>query len=611
MGGKGSRRRFAHPLGRSRAKVEQVGPSSTKGGTHGRLEPMRWGAGLLLTCVFAATAIAQMPDVVATEVDAVADLLGSEVPEPSASARSPDSGRTAVPLDPRFGSRRALFDTQLTGQLREEIERFRVLREARQDRTIQRRLDDLARRPEHLVLRRSLLEALDAAQLRPSTRRTSLGHRLVLARLAAQWVHHVDGRTPPTTPSVPPRERPQQQRRRELQYELDLYVARLSSQIEDAGRVWARTSGPSTSARPTRPAPRWPFVAGGVILGALGLGFLAGSRRRSRTPPSSPQAISTVPGLASGALPADPVPLALNGTTEKVGAGARSVRLAGVRALMSLYLTGLHPLKNQLGIASRYEGDPDGLMAQIFDPDVASELNARLDTSRAALEALARQPLDGDLADCVKQGCEVLGRVSTRFHELATTSRTPPPPDFAATVEATVTTMARWVRDLSTRVCNLADRHSLDPRGVAQDVMSRAPIGQHVELEFTGDVPERLLIEDAQSARAGLALALQNLLDNAHQAGARRVRLAVAFATGSNGSVAGQLEVRVCDDGPGVSPEVQQRLFTPRFTTRTDGTGMGLFGVRRTAQELGGDAGFDAPNSGGAAFWIRFPAVAL
>jgi signal transduction histidine kinase len=46
--------------------------------------------------------------------------------------------------------------------------------------------------------------------------------------------------------------------------------------------------------------------------------------------------------------------------------------------------------------------------------------------------------------------------------------------------------------------------------------------------------------------------------------------------------------VQVTDTGDGIPPETRKRLFDPFFSTRPDGTGLGLYSCRRIAQEHGG-----------------------
>src|SRR5690606_3442005 len=47
--------------------------------------------------------------------------------------------------------------------------------------------------------------------------------------------------------------------------------------------------------------------------------------------------------------------------------------------------------------------------------------------------------------------------------------------------------------------------------------------------------------------------------------------------------------VDVVDDGPGIPASVRPHVFKPFFTTRVDGTGLGLTMAQEAARELGGD----------------------
>jgi signal transduction histidine kinase len=62
-----------------------------------------------------------------------------------------------------------------------------------------------------------------------------------------------------------------------------------------------------------------------------------------------------------------------------------------------------------------------------------------------------------------------------------------------------------------------------------------------------------------------------NLIDNAAQAMKGEGDLTLATAR-----VGDEIEVRVCDSGPGIPPEIQGRIFEPFYTTKAPGEGTGL-----------------------------------
>jgi signal transduction histidine kinase len=48
------------------------------------------------------------------------------------------------------------------------------------------------------------------------------------------------------------------------------------------------------------------------------------------------------------------------------------------------------------------------------------------------------------------------------------------------------------------------------------------------------------------------------------------------------------VEIRVCDNGPGMTPETRQKIFLPFFTTRKHGTGLGMAIAKRIVDAHGG-----------------------
>ena len=99
-----------------------------------------------------------------------------------------------------------------------------------------------------------------------------------------------------------------------------------------------------------------------------------------------------------------------------------------------------------------------------------------------------------------------------------------------------------------------------------------------------------------------LKLILQNLLLNAVQAvqGKGRIRVEVGASDAMS-------TIAVTDTGPGISPEVREKLFTPFFTTKSRGTGLGLSTAKRFVEAQGGSISIECPAGGGTTVTIRLP----
>ncbi len=69
----------------------------------------------------------------------------------------------------------------------------------------------------------------------------------------------------------------------------------------------------------------------------------------------------------------------------------------------------------------------------------------------------------------------------------------------------------------------------------------------------------------------------------------------------------GAVELRVEDNGPGVSSEKAEKVFEPYYTTKSEGTGLGLAIVKRTVLQHQGSIALRRSPVGGAAFVIHLP----
>jgi signal transduction histidine kinase len=70
------------------------------------------------------------------------------------------------------------------------------------------------------------------------------------------------------------------------------------------------------------------------------------------------------------------------------------------------------------------------------------------------------------------------------------------------------------------------------------------------------------------------------------------------------------VEVSVRDDGTGIDPAHRPRVFQPYFTTKKQGTGLGLFVTNKIVGEHGGSVTFESAPGTGTTFRVRLPAPA-
>ncbi len=68
-----------------------------------------------------------------------------------------------------------------------------------------------------------------------------------------------------------------------------------------------------------------------------------------------------------------------------------------------------------------------------------------------------------------------------------------------------------------------------------------------------------------------------------------------------------QIQVVISDDGCGIPRELQKKIFIPYFTTKRNGTGMGLFIVKRILEQYGGSISIESEPGKGTACRVSLP----
>jgi signal transduction histidine kinase len=135
-------------------------------------------------------------------------------------------------------------------------------------------------------------------------------------------------------------------------------------------------------------------------------------------------------------------------------------------------------------------------------------------------------------------------------------------------------------------------------RAVEQVLPSAAPYGITVERDYRPPLPPLLMM------RGHLSEILVNLMQNAREAmqGQGTLRLAARAREG------GTVEIVIQDSGPGMVPEVLERVFEAYYSTKEGGTGLGLAIVKHNVEIYGGQIRAESELGQGTRFTLSLPA---
>jgi nitrogen fixation/metabolism regulation signal transduction histidine kinase len=190
------------------------------------------------------------------------------------------------------------------------------------------------------------------------------------------------------------------------------------------------------------------------------------------------------------------------------------------------------------------------------------------------------------------------------------------PPDALPVVESAVEIILRQTTILNERIGRLgrmsdprlAQIRSMDRDSLAKlldEVAADYRItGRKVVVNVPADLPD--VLSDSGLLRDAVANFVLNSIE-AIGSSAGMVSLSAERRVLHSGRAAVAV---VCDDeGPGVSREDMGRLFEPGFSTKSRGSGMGLFATRRAIESLGGEVFFENRDPTGLRIGFLLPAV--
>ncbi len=225
-----------------------------------------------------------------------------------------------------------------------------------------------------------------------------------------------------------------------------------------------------------------------------------------------------------------------------------------------------------------------GLAHEIKNPLSTIGLNAEL-----LSEAIADLPgLDDDDRSSMRRRVGVLQREAERLRDtLGDFLR------FAGEIR-----LVRERRDLNEVVDELIDFFL--PQAQHHNIRMRSELGR-------GPMEASLDASHFKQALLNLLLNAVQAMTEGPGAESSRAKELIVRTTEVETDVGPQWAVHVIDTGPGIPPDVSERIFTPYFTTKGGGSGLGLPTTKRLIEEHGGTIDVVSQDGQGTDFVVTIP----
>jgi two-component system, LuxR family, sensor kinase FixL len=202
---------------------------------------------------------------------------------------------------------------------------------------------------------------------------------------------------------------------------------------------------------------------------------------------------------------------------------------------------------------------------------IAHEVKNPLAGVRGAIQVIgSRLPKDGKDAVMVKEIVSRIDSLNELMKDLLLFARPPQPKLASIDVETLVATTAQ--------------------------LLGSDPALKDVHITVDGAMPRIMADPDL------LKIVFVNLLVNGAHAMKGRGTIRVSLA-----EMPDTCQIAIADEGPGIPSDVREKIFTPFFTTKSRGSGLGLPTAKRLIEAHRGNISIACPSSGGTIVTVELP----
>jgi signal transduction histidine kinase len=245
--------------------------------------------------------------------------------------------------------------------------------------------------------------------------------------------------------------------------------------------------------------------------------------------------------------------------------------------------------------------------------ELVAEYNKMVSKLETSAAALARSEREGAWREMARQVAHEIKnpltpmKLSIQYLQRSIDNNTGDIKELTANVARTlieqINHLAKIAFDFS-QFANIGNTNpeTFDLKEVLYSLRDLYQMNEHVELLISELPGEMLLYTD----KTQMNRLFTNLFQNALEAciGKEKCRIEV-HAVKEDGIV----RISIKDNGEGIPYEMQSRIFSPNFTTKSSGTGLGLAMCKGIVEKAKGKIWFETTKGGGATFFVELPLV--
>lgn len=243
--------------------------------------------------------------------------------------------------------------------------------------------------------------------------------------------------------------------------------------------------------------------------------------------------------------------------------------------------------------------------------ELVQEYNRMVMQLEASANLLARSEREGAWREMARQVAHEIKnpltpmKLSIQYLQKAIDSNSPDAKSISQSVAKTLVEQIDYLSNIASDFSSFANIGTprLEEVNVVESI--RSVVGlfsmqEEGEVEF--EAPEEAILVMADKTQ--LNRLFTNLIRNAIEAAPadRPAKVQLVIERGDE-----TVLIRIQDNGQGVKPELQDKIFYPNFTTKTSGTGLGLAMCKGIVEQMKGEIWFTTEQQKGSTFFIELP----